>query len=290
MNELQKFYNEQFGEIRIVDQNGETWFVAKDVCDVLGIKNVSDACSRLKDNEKNTIVINDSIRGNPNKTIISESGLYKLIMLSRKPEAEAFQDWISEEVLPEIRKTGGYVVANENDDETLILARGMQAAGNAIKRLESEKKQLENDKKKLECKNKQLNELVDDARKTLEEYSFIETERLSLSLELEDLRERHDNLEISYHCASVKIVKLQEELNKMKKYQSKNKEILYTIKQVAAKVDMTNHQLNKLLEKERVIVKDGKLWKPTDDFKEYFSDNKGHKKVNQKDISSYLIL
>lgn len=91
-----------------IDKNGGPWFIAKDVCDILGLSNNRKAISSLDDDEKNTVTISDGIPGNPNKTIVSEPGLYKLIMRSRKPEAKSFQRWVTHEVLPAIRKTGGY--------------------------------------------------------------------------------------------------------------------------------------------------------------------------------------
>ena len=92
-----------------LDQNGNIWFVAKDVCDVLEIVNVSQAVSALAERYKNTICITYS-DGRPHSLlIISEPALYKLISVSRKPEAEAFQAWVYEEVLPSIRKHGAYI-------------------------------------------------------------------------------------------------------------------------------------------------------------------------------------
>lgn len=92
----------------LTDSQGEPWFVAKDVCDILEISNNRDAISQLDSDEKNTVVISDGIPGNPNKTIISEPGLYKLIMRSRKSEAKEFQRWVTHEVLPTVRKHGAY--------------------------------------------------------------------------------------------------------------------------------------------------------------------------------------
>lgn len=92
----------------ITDANGDPWFVAVDVCAVLGIKNVSDALSRLDADEKNTIVLGEGIRGNPERLIISESGLYELVSGSRKKIAQDFKRWVRKEVLPQIRKTGKY--------------------------------------------------------------------------------------------------------------------------------------------------------------------------------------
>ena len=96
-------------QVRILtDEKGEPWFVAKDVCDVLGLENSRKATAELESDEKNTVTISDGIAGNPNKTIISEPGLYKLIMRSRKPEAKEFKRWVTHEVLPSIRRHGVY--------------------------------------------------------------------------------------------------------------------------------------------------------------------------------------
>ena len=92
---------------------GEPWFVAKDVCDCLGITNTGNAYARLLDDEKSSIRLMDgtsSKGGNPTFSIVSESGLYTLIMRSRKKEAIDFQRWVTREVLPSIRKHGAYVM------------------------------------------------------------------------------------------------------------------------------------------------------------------------------------
>ena len=99
MNNLQQFsFNSQ--SVRVISINGETWFVAQDVCDVLEIGNVSQALNRLDDDEKNTIILNDGKRGNPNTAIISESGLYSLTLSSRKLQAKEFKRWVTREILP----------------------------------------------------------------------------------------------------------------------------------------------------------------------------------------------
>lgn len=110
MNELQIFKNNEFGEIRIVTKNNEPWFIATDVCSALDISNTSQALTRLDDDEKNTIILNEGI-GNPNKSIVSEYGLYNLILASRKKEAKKFKRWITHEVIPTIRKHGAYMTS-----------------------------------------------------------------------------------------------------------------------------------------------------------------------------------
>lgn len=108
MNELQVFNNAMFGNVRIILQDNEPWFVAKDVCDCLEINNSRQALSRLDDDEKNSVILNDGTAGNPEKSIVNEYGLYSLVLSSRKPEAKEFKRWITHEVLPALRKTGSY--------------------------------------------------------------------------------------------------------------------------------------------------------------------------------------
>lgn len=112
-NEIQKFDFKGAPLRTLTDKAGEPWFVAKDVCDILGLENSRKATAELDSDEKNTVTISDGIAGNPNKTIISEPGLYRLVMKSRKPEAKEFQRWVTHEVLPSIRKHGGYMAGQE---------------------------------------------------------------------------------------------------------------------------------------------------------------------------------
>ncbi len=108
MNELTVFQNPEFGEVRTLECNGEPWFVLKDVCDALGIKGAKDVVKRLDDDERGLTPIEDSAGRHQETTIINESGLYSVIMRSDKPEAKPFRKWVTSEVLPAIRKTGGY--------------------------------------------------------------------------------------------------------------------------------------------------------------------------------------
>lgn len=110
-NNIQLF---NYGEnpVRTILQDGEIWFVAKDICDILDIANSRDALSTLDDDEKNTVAITDGNKkkGNPNMNVINESGLYALIFKSIKPEAREFRKWVTGTVLPQIRKTGSFTV------------------------------------------------------------------------------------------------------------------------------------------------------------------------------------
>lgn len=107
MNEIQTFRSEQFGEVRTVVQDGEPWFVARDVCKALEVANSRDAVSRLDDDEKG-VVLTDTLGGAQKTAIVSESGLYTLVLGSRKPEAKQFKRWITHEVIPSIRRHGAY--------------------------------------------------------------------------------------------------------------------------------------------------------------------------------------
>lgn len=93
--------------VRIIIRDGEPWFVASDVAAALCYRNASDAARNLKDHQKGTQIVR-TLGGDQKVTVITESGLYKLVLRSRKPEAEEFSDWVTGEVLPTIRKTGRY--------------------------------------------------------------------------------------------------------------------------------------------------------------------------------------
>ena len=119
MNEM-KIFNFESQEVRMQVIDDEPWFVAKDVCEILDIKNVSDAVNKLNQGFKTTIALTDS--GSNYKTnalAINEAGMYKLIFKSRKSEAERFSDWVAGDVLPSIRKHGGYLTP-EKIEEALL--------------------------------------------------------------------------------------------------------------------------------------------------------------------------
>lgn len=107
MSNLVVFSHESFGNVRTTMIDGNPWFVAKDVCECLEIRNSRDAITGLDDDEKGVANI-DTLGGDQRMLTINESGLYSLVLRSRKPEAKTFKRWITHEVLPSIRKTGGY--------------------------------------------------------------------------------------------------------------------------------------------------------------------------------------
>lgn len=104
---MQVFHDEDETDFRVIDRNGEPWFVLSDVCSKLGISQPASAARGLDDDEKGVLTMHTP-GGPQKKRIVNESGLYSLILTSRKPEAKRFKKWITSEVLPSIRKTGRY--------------------------------------------------------------------------------------------------------------------------------------------------------------------------------------
>lgn len=108
-NEIKVFENKEFGAVRTVEIDGEPWFIGKDVAEILGYSNPRDAISKHIDDEDKGVAKCDTLGGNQKLSIINESGLYSLILLSKLPTAKSFKRWVTSEILPTIRKTGGYV-------------------------------------------------------------------------------------------------------------------------------------------------------------------------------------
>ena len=127
MTDLQIFKNPEFGEIRTIEKDGEPWFVGKDVAEILGYANASKAVSTHVDDEDKTFImldIADSQNGNvlagqSKTTIINESGLYSLVLSSKLPGAKQFKRWITSEVIPSIRKHGGYLTPDKLEEVLL---------------------------------------------------------------------------------------------------------------------------------------------------------------------------
>ena len=139
MNDIKIFERKEFGSVRVVMVNDEPWFIASDVARALGYENpardVQRHCKKVNKFSPTETV------GTP-YNIIPESDVYRLVMRSNLPNAEKFQDWVVEEVLPSIRKTGGYLVQQKNDTPESIMARAVLVAQETIKRLESQAVEL----------------------------------------------------------------------------------------------------------------------------------------------------
>ena len=126
-----KVFDYEGAQLRTIEIDGEVWFVAKDVCDILELSNPTEALRALDEDEKNTLRISEgnleylnvslgkSGRGNPNMNVINEPGLYALVFRSNKPEAKQFSRWVRHEVLPQIRKTGTYTFGSTTDIEAI---------------------------------------------------------------------------------------------------------------------------------------------------------------------------
>ena len=142
MNDIQVFENSEFGTIRAMrGDDGEPMFVAKDICAALEIKNSRDALARLDDDEKG-VVLTDTPGGEQQMQAVNEAGLYVLVLGSRKPEARAFKRWVTHEVLPALRRDGGYMVARDETPEQ-TMARAVLLAQQTIDRQKSRIAELE---------------------------------------------------------------------------------------------------------------------------------------------------
>ena len=151
MTDLQIFNNDQFGQIRTTVKDGEPLFVAADVCRALEISNSRMATDRLDEDEKADVSLTDGSQSR-HMTAVTESGLYSLVLGSRKPEAKAFKRWITHDVIPAIRKTGGYVDNEQQFVETYLPfadANTKALFGQTLAQLRAANEQLEQQKPKV---------------------------------------------------------------------------------------------------------------------------------------------
>ena len=141
-NEIQSFTNDQFGTVRAVrGEDGEPMFVAKDVCEALGLGNSRQALARIDDDEKG-VISTDTPGGEQQMQAVNEPGLYVLVLSSRKPEAKAFKRWVTHEVLPALRRDGGYMVARADETPEELMARALKAADATLARVRDENARL----------------------------------------------------------------------------------------------------------------------------------------------------
>lgn len=162
-NQLQIFNNDMFGNIRGLEINGECWLVGKDVTNILEYQNGSrDIARHVDEEDKSTVAINDGSQ-NRNMVVINESGLYSLILRSDMPRAKEFKRWVTSEVLPQIRKTGGYIPIEAEMSEAEIMARALQISQRTIeqkdKLLKEKEVELVATKGELEDKNRFIGQI-----------------------------------------------------------------------------------------------------------------------------------
>lgn len=162
---VQLFVNKELElEVRAVEINGEGWLVGKDVAEVLGYKNTRKALLDHVDEEDKGVTKCNTLGGSQEMTVINESGLYSLVLRSKLPGAKKFRRWVTSEVLPQIRKTGGYVPISEEDDEASIMAKALEIAHRTLNKkdelLKAKDKEIEVLSEDLNQKNRFINQLA----------------------------------------------------------------------------------------------------------------------------------
>lgn len=165
MNELKVFENPTFGQVRTVEIDNEPWFVGRDVAKALGYgddgKSATNAVSRHVDAEDKGVTEIVTPGGKQNITIINESGLYSLILSSKLPGAKEFKRWITHEVIPSIRKTGGYIKGQETMTPEELMAKALMVAQQTLADREARISQLTVDKAIMQPKADYFDELVE---------------------------------------------------------------------------------------------------------------------------------
>lgn len=148
MSDIKIFESERFGTIRTVEQSGEPWFAGKDVAIALGYSNPQKAIRDHVDSEDRTVNESFTVNGTP-IALINESGLYSLVLSSKLPTAREFKRWVTSEVLPSIRKTGGYITGQEDLTDAELMAKALLVAQRQIEQREQRINVLETANKKL---------------------------------------------------------------------------------------------------------------------------------------------
>lgn len=153
MNKIKIFKNPQFGSIRTMTQDNEPWFVGKDVAELLGYANPSKALADHVDDEDKLNNESLSSLGQRGGWIINESGLYSLILSSKLPTAKEFKRWVTSEVLPSIRQTGGYIAGQEDMSDADLMAKALLVA----------QRQIEQRQQQIDTLRAENNKLLPDA-------------------------------------------------------------------------------------------------------------------------------
>ena len=127
-SKIQIFENKEFGKVRTLELNNEPWFVGKDVAEILGYSQPSVTISKKVETEDKGVSKMETPGGTQDVVIINESGLYSLILSSKIPTAKKFKHWITSEVLPSIRKNGGYIAGQETLSDEELMAKALMVA------------------------------------------------------------------------------------------------------------------------------------------------------------------
>lgn len=160
MNDIQIFqYQDQ--PVRTVQRDGEPWFVLKDVCAVLGLGTPARVAERLEEDEVSSTHLTDSLGRQQDMTIINESGLYNVILRSDKPEARPFRKWVTGEVLPSIRKTGGYISGQDSLSPEELMAKALMVAQKTLAERDARISALTVENQILQPKAEYFDQLVD---------------------------------------------------------------------------------------------------------------------------------
>lgn len=153
-NNILSFKNNEFGQVRSIMIDNNPWFVGKDIAEILGYSNPRKAIiDHVDEDDKNSVTIRDGIKGNPNKVIINESGLYSLILSSKLSTAKKFRRWVTSDVLPSIRKHQAYITPDKlqevllNPDTLIQLAQNLKDEQEKNKKLANK---IEKDKPKVQ--------------------------------------------------------------------------------------------------------------------------------------------
>lgn len=162
---VQLFVNKELElEVRAVEINGEGWLIGKDVAEVLGYSNTSDALKKHVDIEDKGVAKCDTLGGSQEMIVINESGLYSLVLRSKLPGAKKFRRWVTSEVLPQIRKTGGYIPISEEMSEEEIMAKALIISQKTIEKkdelLKAKDKEIKDLSQDLTQKNRFINQLA----------------------------------------------------------------------------------------------------------------------------------
>lgn len=161
MNELKVFENPTFGQVRTVEIDNEPWFVGKDVAEALGYSDGFGALKKHVEAEDKRNCQNDSFDSPRGMTIINESGLYSLILSSKLPGAKEFKRWVTSDVIPSIRKTGGYIKGQETMTPDELMAKALMVAQQTLADREARISQLTVDKAIMQPKADYFDELVE---------------------------------------------------------------------------------------------------------------------------------